>query len=110
VFSPDQNGILQFILHLTTLREELIYAVFGRFVNLNRKFIAQAQRQYLSREDEILDQNPEGSPKEYRLRTFTPPSLADSDEYWRHVATKCFAISTQLGSPTFFLIFTMNPH
>jgi hypothetical protein len=57
-----------------------------------------------------MNQNPEGSPKEYGLRTFIPPSLSDSDEYWRHVATKCFAVSTQLASPTFFLTFTMNPH
>jgi hypothetical protein len=95
---------------LITLREEFICAVFGRLVNLNITFIAQPQRRYFAREDEILDQNPAGSPKEYRLRTFVPPSLIDSDEYWRHVATKCFAISTQLGSPAFLLIFTMNPH
>jgi hypothetical protein len=87
---------------LTTLRDEFICAVFVRLVNLNTKFIAQAQRRHFAREDEILDQNPEGSPKEYGLRTFIPPSLIDSNEYCRHGATKCFAISTQLGSPTFF--------
>jgi hypothetical protein len=91
-----------FIHHLITLREEFICAVFGRLVNLNIKFIAQAHRRYFAREDEILDQNPEGGPKEYGLRTFIPPSLTDNDEYWRHVAPKCFVISTQLGSPTFF--------
>jgi hypothetical protein len=84
--------------------------VFSRLVNLDIQFIAQAQRRYFARDDEILDQNPEGSPKEYGCRMFIPPSLIDSDEYWRHVGTKCFAISTQLGSPTFFLTFTMNPH
>jgi hypothetical protein len=77
-------------------------------VNLNIKFIAQAQRRYFARADKILDQNPEGSPKEYELRTLIPHSLTDSDEYWRHVAPKDFAVSTQLGSTTFFLTFTMN--
>jgi hypothetical protein len=81
---------------------------FGRLVNLNIKFIAQAQRRYFAREDEILDQNPKGSPKEYELRTFIPPSLTES-EYWRYVAIKCFAVSTHLGSSIFFLTFTMNP-
>jgi hypothetical protein len=77
-------------------------------VNLKIKFIAQAQRRCLAREDEILDQNPEGSPKEYGLRMFIPHSLTDSDEYWRHVATKWFDILTHMGSPTFFLTFTIN--
>jgi hypothetical protein len=99
-----------FIHQLITLREEFTCAVFGRLVNLNIKFIAQARRRHFAREDEILDQNPEGSSKEYGLRLFIPPSLTDSDEYCRHVATKCLPISTQLGSPTFFLTFTMNPN
>jgi hypothetical protein len=90
-----------FIHQLITLRKEFICAGFSRLVDLNIKFIAQAQRRYFVREDEIMDQNPEGNPNEHGLRTFIPPSLTDSDEYWRHVATKCFAISTQLGSPTF---------
>jgi hypothetical protein len=63
-----------FIHQLITLREEFICAVFGRLVNLNIKFTAQAQRRYFAREDEILDQNPEGSPKEYGLRTVISPS------------------------------------
>jgi hypothetical protein len=87
---------------LITIRKEFICAFFGRFVNLNIKFITQAQRQCFAREDKILDQNAEKSPKEYGLRAFISPSLTDSDEYWRHVATKCFAISTHLGSPPFF--------
>jgi hypothetical protein len=91
----------RFIHQLITLREELICAIFCRLVNLNIKFIAQAQRRLFTREDEILDQNPEGNPKEYGLRTFIPLSLTDTDDLWRHVAPKCFAISTQLGSPTF---------
>jgi hypothetical protein len=87
---------------INNLTSEFICAVFGRLVNLNIKFMAQEQRRYFERDDEILDQNPEGSPKEYGLRTLIPLSLTDSNKYWRHVATKCFAISTQLGSPTFF--------
>jgi hypothetical protein len=63
-----------FIHQLITLREHFIYAAFGRLVNLNIKFMAQAQRRYFAREDEILDQNPEGSPKEYWFRTFVPRS------------------------------------
>jgi hypothetical protein len=87
---------------INNLTRKFICAVFARLVNLNIKFIARAQRRYFAREDEILGQNPEGNPKEYRLRMFIPPYLTDSNEYWRHVATKCFGISTQLGSPTFF--------
>jgi hypothetical protein len=71
-----------FIHQLINLREDFICAVFGRLVNLNRKFIVQAQRRYFARENEILDQNPERSPKEYGLRTFISPSLTDMDEYW----------------------------
>jgi hypothetical protein len=63
-----------------------------------------------TRKDGIMDQNPKGSPKKYGLRMFIPPSTTDNDEYWRYVAPKCFAISTQLGSPTISLAFTMNPH
>jgi hypothetical protein len=99
-----------FIHQLITLREKFLCVVFGRLVNINIKFLAQSQRRHFAREDEIWVQNPEGSPKEYGLRAFIPPSLTDSDEYWSHIAPKCFAISTQLGSPTFLLTFTMNPH
>jgi hypothetical protein len=99
-----------FIHQLITLRKEFVCAVFGRLLNLNIKFLAQSQRRYFAGGDEILDQNSKGDPKEYGLRTFIPPSLTDSDEYWSHVAPKGFAISSQLGSPTFFLTFTMNPH
>jgi hypothetical protein len=44
------------------------------------------------------------------LRTFISPSLVDSDQYWHHVAAKCFTLSTKLGPPTFCLTFTMNRH
>jgi hypothetical protein len=91
-----------FIHQMITLREEFICAVFGCLVNLNIKFIVQAQKRYFAREEEILDQNPEGSPKEYGLTTVISTSSTESDEYWRHVTTKCFVMSIQLGSPTFF--------
>jgi hypothetical protein len=45
---------------------------------------------------------------ECRLRPCIPASLIDREEYSRHVAIKCFALSTQLGSPTFFLSFMIN--
>jgi hypothetical protein len=99
-----------FIHSLATLREEFICAVSGRLVNLKIKFLAQAQRRCFAREDEIRGENSESAPKEYGLRTFIPPSLTDSDQYWHQVAMKCFALSTQLGAPTFFLTFTMNPY
>jgi hypothetical protein len=44
-----------FIHQLITLQEEFICAVFGCLVNLNIKLIAQVQRRYFAREDEILD-------------------------------------------------------
>jgi hypothetical protein len=44
------------------------------------------------------------------MRTFILPSLTHGHECWHHVATKSFAISTQLGPPTFFLTFTINPY
>jgi hypothetical protein len=98
-----------FIHQLITLPEEFVWAIFGRLANLNIKFLAQSQRRYLTREDEILDQNQEGSPKEYGLRSFISHSLTDSDEYWSHVAIKYFVISTQLGSPTFFHLHNEPP-
>jgi hypothetical protein len=93
-----------------TLREEFICAVCGYLVNLNIKFLAQAERRCFRREDEIRSEHSDGAPKEYGVRTFIPPSLTDSDEYWHSVAAKCFAFLTQLGPPTFFLTFTMNPY
>jgi hypothetical protein len=77
---------------------------------LDIKYLAQAQRRCFAREDEIRDENSDGVPKEYILRTFIPPSLVDIDEYWHHVAAKCFVVSTQLGAPAFFLTFTTNLH
>jgi hypothetical protein len=98
-----------FLHQMPTLREEFICAVSGRLININIKYLAEREKQ-LAREDEIRAGDDDQNPKEYGMRTFIPPSLTDSDEYWHHVATKCFAISTQLGPPTFFLTFTMNPY
>jgi hypothetical protein len=84
--------------------------VYGRLITLKIKFLAQAQRQRLAKEDEIRADDCEDSSKEYGLRTFIPPSLVDTDEYWHHVATKCFTFSSQLGPPTFFLTFAMNAY
>jgi hypothetical protein len=89
-------------------REKLICSVSGRLSNLTIKYLAGAENRFFASEDEVRQDADEG--KEYGLRTFVPASLTDSDEYWREVATKCFAISAQLGSPTFFLTFTMNPY
>jgi hypothetical protein len=88
-----------FIHELGTLREEFICAVYGRLINLDLKYLAQAQRRCFAREGEIRDENSERVAKEYGLRTFVLPSLVDSDEYWYHVAAKCFVISAQLGRP-----------
>jgi hypothetical protein len=98
-----------FIHQLITLREEFICAVFGRLVNLNIKLIVQAQRRYFAREDDTLDQNPEGSPKEYGLKTFISPSVTGIDDYWRYIATKCFTISTQFGLSNLFSHFHNEP-
>jgi hypothetical protein len=45
------HGIISFIHQLITLWEEFICAGFGHLVNLNIKFIAQAQRRYLAKEN-----------------------------------------------------------
>jgi hypothetical protein len=99
-----------FIHGLGTLREEFICSISGRLSNLRIKFLSQAEKRYFVREDEVRGVFGDKQTKEYGLRSFIPASLNDSDEYWKEVATKCFAISTQLGPPTFFLTFTMNPH
>jgi hypothetical protein len=99
-----------FIHELATLREQFIYAVYGRLINLDIKYLAQAQRRCFAREDEIRDENSDGVPKESGLRTFIPLLMVHGDEYWHYVATKCLAISTHLGPPTLFLMFTKNAH
>jgi hypothetical protein len=104
ILQPRDN----YIHRLTTLHEEFIRAIAGHSINLSITFPAQAQRHCFAREDEIRGENFEAIPKEYGMRTFIPSSLTDSDEYWHRVATKYFALSTQLDPPTFFLTFTMN--
>jgi hypothetical protein len=65
-----------FIRQLITLREEFTCVIFGRLVNLNIKFIAQAQKGYLARENDILDQDPDGSPRNMHLEhSFHPTEL-----------------------------------
>jgi hypothetical protein len=88
---------------MTTLRDEFVCPVPGRLINLNIKFRAEAQKRCFAREDEIHGDVSTDIPKEYELQTFISPSLPDSDEYWRHVAMKCFALSTQFGLQPFFL-------
>jgi hypothetical protein len=39
-----------------------------------------------------------------------PTKMTDTDQYWHAVAEKCFIFSTQIGSPTLFLTFRMNPY
>jgi hypothetical protein len=77
----------RFIHQLTTLREEFVCAVYGRLINITITFLAQAQRRCFAREDKIRNKNSDGVPKEYGLRTFIPPPLTTSNEYWLHVAT-----------------------
>jgi hypothetical protein len=63
----------------------------------------------MAREDEVRADD-EVVEKTFGLRTFVPASVLGTDEYWSSVASKCFAISSQLGPPTFVLTFTMNPY
>jgi hypothetical protein len=103
------QGREHFIHQMPTLREEFVCAISGRLINLNIKYLAQTERTF-AQEDELQADAGDQEPKEYGLRTFIPPSLTDSDEYWHDVATRCFAISAKFGAPTFFLTFTMNPY
>jgi hypothetical protein len=82
----------------------------GRLTNINIQYLARSENRYLAREDEIREEIPDDQTKEFGKRSFIPPSLTDSDQYWREVAIKCFALSTQLGPPTFFLTISMNPN
>jgi hypothetical protein len=70
-----------------------------------------AQRSYFTREDEIRAMDGNDNPeKEFGSRNFIPSSMTDNDQSWHGLAEKCFALSTQMGLPTFFLTTTMNPH
>jgi hypothetical protein len=88
-----------FIHQLGTLREEFICAVYRRSIKLDIKYLAQAQRRCFAREGDIRDENSDGVPKGYALRTFIPPSLVDGDDYCYDVDIKCFAISKQMARP-----------
>jgi hypothetical protein len=106
MLQPQDND-----LHLVfLLREEWGCSLCGRLINEKVKWLLNAEHRYFGREDEIRAGFGSGNDKEYGLRNFIPPSLTDSDEYWRRVRTKCFALTTRFGPPTFFLTFTMNPH
>jgi hypothetical protein len=94
------QGRGHFIHKLGSLREALICSVPGRLFNLTIKYLAGAEKDFFAREDEVRQDADEG--KEYGLRTFVPASLTDSNKYWMEVATKCFAISAQLGPPPSF--------
>jgi hypothetical protein len=75
--------LAQVIDQLITLREEFICAVCNCLINLNIKFLAQAQRRCFAREDEILEQNLDRTSKGQGFRTHIPPSLTDSEKMFR---------------------------
>jgi hypothetical protein len=97
ILQPRDHFVHQF----KNLRAEFICAVYDRLMNWSENHLAQAQRRCFARVDKNRGNHFEHSPKEYGLRNIIPPFLADSDEYWHHVAMKCFACSTQLGRPAF---------
>jgi hypothetical protein len=100
-----------FIQGIETLREEFICAVSGRLVNIATNWLLAAQCSHFSREDEIRAMGNDDSPeKEFGFQSFLLSSITDTDQYWHGVAEKCFALSTQMGPPTFFLTITMNPY
>jgi hypothetical protein len=98
-----------FIHTMPTLREEFVCAVSGRLINLNIQYLISTQAP-LAREDEVRHAEDEPHEVEDGLITFIPPSLTDNDECWHAPASKCFAISSQSGCPTFFLTFAVNPY
>jgi hypothetical protein len=64
---------------------------------------AMAREDEVHRDDDVVE-------KSFGWRTFVPTSVLGTDDYWSGVASECFAISSQLGAPTFFLTFTMNAY
>jgi hypothetical protein len=105
------QGKDHFIHGLEALCEEFLCAISGRLVNISLKWMLAAQRSYFARENEIRERDGgENGEKEYGLRSFIPASMTDIDQYWHGVAEKCFALSSQMGVPTFFLTLTMNPY
>jgi hypothetical protein len=100
-----------FICALETLREEFIRSVSGHLVNVAKNWLWAAQRSHLAREDGIRGvDGAEDGQKEFGLKSFIPSSPTYADQCWHSVAEKCFALSTEMGPPTFFLTLTMNPH
>jgi hypothetical protein len=100
-----------FIHGLETLREEFLCAASARLMNISLKWRLATQRGYFTIEDEIRERDGgENGEKEYRLRSFIAASMIDVDQYWHGVREKCFALSSQMGAPTFFLTLTMNPY
>jgi hypothetical protein len=94
-----------FIHGLETLREEFLCAIAGLLVNIFLKWMLGARRCHFAREDEIRERDGDGNGrKEYGLRSFIPASVIDRDQYWHGVAEKYFALSSQMGAPTFFLL------
>jgi hypothetical protein len=87
----QQRG--HFICQLPTFQEESICAVSGRLINVTIKFLAQAQTCASHGKRTFVAK----IPNEYVLRKFSSFSLIENDEYWHHVATKCFILSKQLG-------------
>jgi hypothetical protein len=87
---------------MTILREEFICAGSGELSHLPIKFLSDAQKCHFVHEDEIRGLIPDMSMKEYGMRTVSPASLMDRNEYWGEVATKCFVISTQMRHQPFF--------
>jgi hypothetical protein len=93
-----------------TLREGFLSSISDRLINIHVNWLLAAQRSYLARENEIRGiDGAENGEKEFGLRSFIPWALRDTDQYWHAVAEKCFALSTRMGAPTFFLTITMNP-
>jgi hypothetical protein len=80
-------------------------------INIHINWLLTAQRSYLAWEDEIRGiYGAENDEKEFGLRSFIPVAVTDTDQYWHVVTEKCFALSTRMGAPTFFLTFIMNPY
>jgi hypothetical protein len=101
---PDDHFTYEF----APVQEEFVSTASGRLINLNIKFLAQAQRRCFAGEDEIRGENSEGIPREYSFRTFIPSSSVDGNEYWSDLAMKCFALSTQGGPQTFSRTLRVN--
>jgi hypothetical protein len=94
---------------LKTLREGFIGAVSARLANIAATCVFGGQRSVFASEDGIrgIDRYESGQ-EEFELRIFLLSSMTGTDQYWHGVAEKCFALSSQMRPPTFFLKLTMN--